>query len=133
MLYCTEFLSNYSLETPVEILWTAFKAKCSKCLELNPQCPQRNHFKAPWINAHIRQLSNMKKQAQSTRLPSDWSKYRNLKKLSQKECCKAHNQYLHHLVSPENDNNNKCLWFYIKSRRQDYLVSPENENNNKCL
>jgi len=126
MQYSTEFLSIYSPDTPVEVLWTAFKTKCHECLELIPQTvSSKNHFKAPWINAHIKQISNRKKKAynraHSTGLPSDWSKYRNLKKLSEQECRKAYNQYVRQLVSPENDYNHKHLWSYIKSRRQENI------------
>ena len=81
----TEFLSKFSLDTLVEVLWTAFKAKCSECLELIPQTVfSKNHFKAPWINARIRQLSKRKKRAYnrawSNKFPLGWSKYWNLKK-----------------------------------------------------
>jgi len=33
MQYSTEFLSIYSPDTPVEVLWTAFKTKCHECLD----------------------------------------------------------------------------------------------------
>ena len=52
MQYSTEFLSNYSQDTPVDVLWAAFKDLCSECLKLIPQTlSSKNHFKAPWINA----------------------------------------------------------------------------------
>jgi len=99
-------------------------------LELIPQTvSSKNHFKAPWINAHIKQISNRKKRAynraHSTGLPSHRSKYRYLKKLSQQECRKAQNQYVRQLVSPGNDYNHKCLWSYIKSRRQENIVKDD--------
>ena len=95
-------------------------------MELIPQAvSSKNHFKAPWINTHIKRISNTKKRAynraRSTGLPSDRSKYHNLKQLSQRECHKAHNPYVRHLVSPDNDSNHKCLWSYIKSRRQENI------------
>jgi len=135
MQHCSEFLTNYSSDTPVEVLWSAFKSICSECLDLIPSTlSSKNHFKVPWINTYIKRLSNRKKRAynkaRSTGSPSDWSAYRSLKKLSQKECRKAHNRYLQHLTNPDHDTNHKRLWSYIKSKRQDNFGIPPLKDSN---
>ena len=46
--YSSEFLTNFSSETPVEVLWSAFKSICSECLDLIPSTlSSKKHLKAP--------------------------------------------------------------------------------------
>ena len=48
MQHCSEFLTNYSSDTPVEVLWSAFKSICSECLDLIPSTlSSKNHLKSP--------------------------------------------------------------------------------------
>ena len=62
--HSSEFLTNFSSETPVEVLWSDFKSICSECLDLIPSTlSSKKHLKAPWINTHINRLSNRKKRA----------------------------------------------------------------------
>ena len=133
--YSSEFLTNFSSETPVEVLWSAFKSVCSECLDLIPSTlSSKKHLKAPWINTHINRLSNGKKRAcnraRNAGLPSDWSAYGSLNKLCQKECHKAHNRYLQQLTNPNRDTNHKHLWSYIKSKRQDNFGIPTLKDSN---
>ena len=133
--YSSEFLTNFSSETPVEVLWSAFKSVCSECLDLIPSTlSSKKHLKAPWINTHINRLSNRKKRAynraRNTGLPSDWSAYRSLKKLCQKECRKAHDRYLQQPTNPNHDTNHKRLWSCIKSKRQDNFGIPTLKDSN---
>ena len=64
--YSSEFLTNFSSETPVEVLWSDFKSVCSECLDLIPSTlSSKKHLKAPWLNTHINRLSNRKKRSHS--------------------------------------------------------------------
>ena len=136
MQHCSEFLSNYSSDTPVEVIWETFKSICSECLSLIPSTnSSKNHFKAPWITAYIKHLSNRKKRAYNkactTGLASDWSAYHSLKTPSKKECHKAHNCFLQQLTNPDYDTNHKRLWSYIKSKRQENFGIPTLKDSNR--
>ena len=54
-----------------------------------------------------------------------------IKKLTQHECRKTHNQYLQYLLNPDSENGQKCLWSYIKSRRQEHIGIASLEANNR--
>ena len=120
MQYSTEFLSIYSPDTPVEVIWTAFKTKCHECLELIPQTvSSKNHFKAPWINARIKRLSNRKKRAYNraryTQIGQNITILKN-----------CHNKNVAKLIISMYTNlsvlsNHKRLWSYIKSKRQENI------------
>ena len=91
--HSSEFLTNFSSETHVEVLWSALKSICSECLDLIPSTlSSKKHLKAPWINTHINRLSDKKKRAynraHNTGLPSDWSAYRSLKNSVRKDVTK---------------------------------------------
>jgi len=67
------FISNCSIETE---LWNVFKDEYHKCLQLIPSkvcVPSSRH---PWINKHIKRLSNRKRnlynKARISQLESDW-------------------------------------------------------------
>ena len=65
--------------------------------------------KAPWITTHIQKATILCHKACASNLARERSTaYFDFKNL-QHECCRAHNQYLKHLLDPdsENDHNNR--------------------------
>ena len=70
--------------------------------------------KHPWINNYIKRLTRRKQlaynQARRSNLPTDWSKYYDLKRQSQGECRTAFNRYVSNLVDP---NKNTIKTFAV--------------------
>ena len=58
-------------------------------------------------------------QARRSNLATDWSKYYDLKRECQHECCTAFNRYVSNLVDPNKNIITKHLWSFIKNKRQD--------------
>ena len=79
--------------------------------------------KHPWINNYIKRLTRRKQcaynQARRSNLSTDWSKYYDLKRQSQRECRTAFNRYVSNLVNPNKNTIIKRLWSFIKNKRQD--------------
>ena len=51
--YCNYFVSHYTTNTPIEVLWASFKSFCLECLDHIPQKFHKMSNKHPWINSHI--------------------------------------------------------------------------------
>ena len=82
----------------------------------------------PWINTSIKRLIRKKKKwfkkfksCSSERVKN---KYLTIKKTCQRECRKAHNNYVKELVTDETPNN-KRLWQYIKSKNTESVTVGE--------
>ena len=58
--FSDDFLSKYSLSTPVEVLWNEFKQMCFKCLAQVPSKLSSTNTKQPWVTSHIKCLSRKK-------------------------------------------------------------------------
>jgi len=62
----------------------------------------------------------------AARKTGKWDKYNNLKRLLQGECGRAHDNWLNNMIQ---DEGNKCLWSYMKSKQRDpYGISTMKEN-----
>ena len=85
-------------------------------------------------------MSNKKKRlyskAHSFNSETDWSAYKEIKKLAQRESRKAHDSYVSNLISSDDagyNNNNKRLWSYIKSKRKDQCGIPSLEKDSQTI
>ena len=74
----------------------------------------------PWLNTHVKKLVRKKKRwykkmknCSSERIKN---KYNEIKKSAQRECRRAHSNYLNEVIREDNDLNNKKLWTYIKGK-----------------
>ena len=96
--FCRSFLSLHTVSTPIQDLWNNLKSFYQQCLDLVPYKFYSSPSKNPWINAHIKHLSNKKRRlynkAWSSSLKSDWDTYKAFKSYMQRECRKAHNSYV---------------------------------------
>ncbi|XP_065901865.1 uncharacterized protein [Dysidea avara] len=119
---CEDFVITYPPTTPINILWNKFSDICTQCLNLIPTKWSTTKQKQPWITRQIKQLTRKKqrayKRAHLTNSLSDWATYQDLKRLSQRECCSAFNNYVSSFID-ENNNVTKKLWSFIKNRKQD--------------
>ena len=110
---CEDFVVTYPPTTPINILWNKFSDICTQCLNLIPTKWSTTKQKQPWITRQIKQLTRKKqrayKRASLTNSPSDWATYQDLKRLSQRECRSAFNNYVSSFID-ENNNVTKKLW-----------------------
>jgi len=120
---CEEFVITYPPSTPINTLWNHFSDICTQCLNMVPTKWSTTKQKQPWVTRQIKQLTRKKqrayKRARLTNSASDWENYQNLKKLSQRECRSAFNNYVSSFID-ENSNVTKKLWSFIKNKRQDH-------------
>ena len=100
---------------------------CDTCLDLIPTKFSSPNLKHPWINTYIKCLSRRKQhaynQAFSSNEPQHWTRYYDLKRECQQECCIAYNKYVSNLVNLNKNIVTNKLWTYIKSKRQDNIGS----------
>ena len=132
MLYFAEsFLELYTIDTPIQELWNVFK---SKCLNLVPSIMLSKHT---WSSCYIKRLTIKKKRlynkARASQLQSDWSAYKEIKKQVQRECRKAHDKYVSHIINLDNTHSNKKFWSYIKSKKSEQYGIPTLEKDRQLI
>ena len=76
---CEDFVSFFTVTTPITTLWNRFSDICNHCLKLIPSKWSTTKQNQPWITRHIKQLSRKKQRAYNrarlTNHASDWSTY----------------------------------------------------------
>ena len=126
--FSRRFLSEYTVESPVQQLWHEFQQLSLECLSLIPSGTSSCRFSQPWITSKTKQMCRRNKRrykrACLTNSEHDWSAYYHIKKLAQSECRKANNDYVSKLISPDKKYPNKRLWSYIKGQRHEYSGIP---------
>ena len=111
-----EFINHHTIDTPIEDLWNSIchipKSVLNECV---PSKIITGTPKKPWKNRKVKQLRRRKQKqynlAKQTNLDSHWKYYKILKKLMQKECRKAYNDYMHHMVYDPYQNGRKKKFF----------------------
>lgn len=77
-----------------------------------------------WINTKVRRLLQQKqrwyRKSKQTDSPRVRNKYKDLKKTAQRECRRAHNEYVQSMVNDTETGNNKRLWSYIRGKNQEH-------------
>ena len=126
--FSVNFLKNFSVSSDIESIWKEFENMCNHCLTLVPYKLSSVRYNRPWINSVTRYLTRKKQRlynrARLTGRAEDWTKYKDFKKIVQKECRKAHNDYVSNLTGPDFQCCNKRLWSYIKNQRKDQFGIP---------
>jgi len=76
-----------------------------------------------WITTAVRRGINRKnkagRKARKTKKPKDRERYRKLKAQARGTSRQAYNNYVHDIISPEQTENPKRFWSFIKSKKQD--------------
>jgi hypothetical protein len=139
-----DFSSN---EFPtIDDMWTSFKNILLNAMEKSvPSKLSRSKPTHPWITTEVRRIINKKNKAgnkaRKTKSQRDKDRYRKLKSLTQRTTREAYNDYVTNIISPEQTNNPKRFWSFIKSKKQDNSgVAPlrakdgiiYSDNNNKA-
>ena len=122
--YCKKFKNLYENKpvSDINIIWSDIKQNLFNVLECNvPTKIASTKYYHPWINTQIKRLirnKNIWYQKAVTRNDTQtWKKYSEYKRLVQKSCRKAHDDYVQDLITV--DNSNKKFWSYIKSQRKE--------------
>lgn len=97
--FMSEFLHSYSVETPVELLWSSISEKLLYLLDnFVPSKLSSSNPSQPWVTRNIKQLRRQKQRsynrAVSTNLPVHWQAFRQKKREMQRECRRAFNKYM---------------------------------------
>ena len=92
-----------------------------------------------WLTNSIKRMTRKKQRlynkARRTDNPSDWKKFKEMRKCIKKQLTTAHNEYVSDLLTaPEKSRSNKevpskCFWSYIKSKKShDVGIPPLKDN-----
>lgn len=143
MKYCmsnfmTEFCHSYTIESPVELLWSSISGKLLYLLDtFVPSKHSPTNTSQPWITRSIKQLRRQKQRsynrAVSTNLPVHWQAFKELKRKMQKECRRAFNRYMFNSIhDPYLSGRRKKLYRHIKSLRSDQCGISTLMDNGTC-
>ena len=117
------FIKNHSISTNVNTMWKCIKKNLLTIMEDNiPTKTTSSRPNQPWLNTNVKKLVRRKKRwykkmknCSSERVKN---KYLEIKKMTQRECRKAHVNYLNDIINEDTDLNNKKLYTYIKGKSQ---------------
>ena len=120
-----DFFDHFTIDTPIEDTWDSLCNLLKTVLnEFVPSKITTGKPKKPWINRKIKQLRRRKQNqynlAKRTNSENQWRHFKTLKKLMQRECRKAYNQYMHHTIYDRYLNGRKKKFFqHVKSLCRD--------------
>jgi hypothetical protein len=132
--WTTNFVSMYTVTTPVELLAKEVECHLQKTLEDHvPSKFSSVRYSQPWFNSTTKRACRRKtrafKKALKTNRARDWRRFRKLKKEAQFKCRYAYNQYVSDIISSE-PGGNKRLGAIIKAKRCDQTgIAPLKEGN----
>ena len=112
-------MSTFRHEKDINKLWIHMKSNLLGIVDKNvPSKISTTKRHQPWITSETKRILrkkqywfNKSKKCNSERV---YSKYKDIKKASQRLCRKAYNSYVQDLIS--NDSNNKKLWAFIRGK-----------------
>ena len=126
--FCNEFLSSppVTAEEQWQSICNHLKSMMSRHV---PTKKKTIKYHQPWINNTIKRLARRKqrawRKAKRTNQPTDWDRFKTLKKETRRENRKGYQGFVRSLIE-ENDNN---LWRLIKSRKNESVgISPLRKN-----
>ena len=128
--FSSKLTQDYSIETPVEVLWSLFHNKLLSLLNtFVPSKIKHTSNRKLWINHKIKQLRRHKQKAynkaRQTNLSLHWTQFKDLKRQMQRECRKSYNKYMSDIIHDSYVNSKKKkLFSFIKSLRKDYCGVP---------
>ena len=122
--FASEFLERFTNDDDICEQWELFSTNMKTILANNvPQRTTTSKIHRPWITTKTKRLLRKKRKVFSRmkRTNSDFDKeqFKNIKSETQRECRKAHADYVNSIVNDPADNNKK-LWSYVKDKNRDY-------------
>ena len=126
-----DYTSKFSTSTPVNILADTLQNDLEEVIaDCVPSKLSSTRPNQPWFNSAtkraIRRKSRAFRKARRTNKERDWTRFKRLKKETQKTCRKAYNKFTYDIIhSDPGSKRNKRLGALIKSKRCDNIgVSP---------
>ena len=108
------FLRNYDEKNNIDVLWEGMKEEFLRLI--NKYVPSKfttTKPSQPWIDAETKRLLRKKKKwfkrAKSSQSAAVQEKYKDIKRLAQKQCRRAHTSFLNNIIE-EDDKNQKKFW-----------------------
>ena len=123
-------------ELGVNDMWLFIKKNLLTILENNvPSKISSSKFWLPWISTSTKRLIRNKqiwyKKARARNDEKTWNRYKEIKRVAQKQCRKSHEEYVKDLITE--DTSNKKFWTYIKSQRQEKTGISDLVQNNRLI
>ena len=127
---------NSSNHPDIESMWSDFKTNILSIMKKHvPTKTTSSNFNKPWITSTakkaIRQKQRWYQKTKKSKSEKIRNKYREVKKMCQNVCRSAHHNYVQNLLS--NDQNNKKLWAYIKSKNNENCEIADLQNKNMLI
>ena len=119
----------------VETKWQDFREGIFKAMSHNiPTKWSSNRSHLTWLTSKlkkcIKKKSKLMQLAKKTGIPSDWTKYKQHKSITQKQVRQAQWNYVNAILNESLEHgNNKPFWKYIKARRNDNIGVAAIKNN----
>jgi len=132
--FSNHFLLEFDIHTPVNQLWSLFKAKCTEILEtLVVSKWSSERFSQPWITGDMKCITRQQKKAHAkarkTKSQCDWTSYHKLRHKSQATCRQAYHDYLSSFICEDSQKNPKRLYSMVKAKCCDsFGVAPRRRN-----
>ena len=135
-----KYIETEALSNSVDVNYYYFKSTINEVMKKN--IPQKNingRWNVPWLTNSIKRMTRKKQRlynkARRTDNPSDWKKFKEMRKCIKKQLTIAHNEYVSDLLTaPEKSRSNKEVpskrfWSYIKSKKtHDVGIPPLKDN-----
>ena len=117
--FSQHFINTFNTTDNVEDLWQEIKGKLLTIIKNNVKTKTTSaNWTKPWIDGTLKRLVRKKQECyrQMKRSESEDAciKYKEIKKITQKECRKAHVKHVTNLL--DEDRSNKRLFSYIKAK-----------------
>ena len=120
--FAKAFTSEFSVDTPINSLWTSFKTKSLSSISKHvPSKMTSSRYSKSWCNRTVRRLSRRKhrafRKARQNNNRKNWTRYKNIQKACKDECKKAYNNYVCDIVS--DPSSCKKLYSIVKDKKCD--------------
>ena len=120
--FSVTFTTEFSVDTPINSLWTSFKTKSLS--SINKHVPSKmtsSRYSQSWCNRAVRRLFRRKhrafRKARQNSSIKNWARYKNIQKSCKEECKKAYNNYVSDIVSDK--SSCKKLFSFVKDKKCD--------------
>ena len=133
-----KFLKTFNKDSNVNEMWTFLKKRIEEIIEKHvPTKMTSKKHQQPWFTTLTNRLTRKKKRwfqrMKNTNSERVKNKYKEIKRTTQKALRSAHSEYVKNMICNDNKDNKK-LWTYIKSKRQEQVGIPDLiDDNNKTI
>ena len=131
-----KFLSLFSATSDVNDMWNFLKIEFTKIIEeYVPSKLTSSKCHQPWITTETKRLIRKKNRwfnlAKKLNTGKAWKRYKKIKSECQRTCRQTHDKYLNNIF--EEDQSNKKLYEFLKSRKQDNIGISDLKDKNNIL